>query len=279
MSRGPSNYIQLPSDFKRRLGYFNGLIHGIATSNVDIDTSNVVKTIWPIEGIITKAEIEQDLFVSSTDSGDVGQIISVTGLNQKRGIVDGLGVLAGQDQSVILNTSFSASEKMLRVNRAILVGAVSEFIAGDHNGTIYIAEADSLSSGVPDTLSKIRLVIPAKANTSTSGYFTVPSGFVCQIEHGFIIPASNKPIDISIELTSYVGNVPVTYRLPIARQITALFSLPRYLDHGLLTEGTDVEFRISSQDVNACAFFYFTYSFIPKDSQSLYPDSLFGLFD
>lgn len=261
-----------------RLGSFAHQTSDMMACEATIDVIGQEKTMWSIPGNMIYAENEAEVFLSSTDANDVGLKFKINGLNQQRKPVTGFSISNGHAQSIILDSTFTNSVPMLRINTVELQGTTSDLIPGVHNGLLYFAESDTTVAGVPITQSKIKIIAKPRHSVVSAGFFTVPADHIMQLEDMVMQPAANKPIDVILRNTTFKHNVPVTRVLEMSSRITQAISLPQYFEHTPFFEGDDVEFRFNSLDNNAQAIMCVSYVLIHKDSQLRFPKDSFGIF-
>lgn len=136
------------------------------------------ESVWALGGIQNYSNVATEMFLSSSSALDVGQLIAVTGLNADKALESRVIVTNGQ-------TAVTTGE-WYRVLQARNLG----FFAsqnGDLNGSLYIAEADTLVGGVPSTTSLIRCAIlydtaaGRSPNVGLVAGFTAPAGFFAVI--------------------------------------------------------------------------------------------------
>lgn len=217
----------------------------IISGNPNIGNLNS-ETIWDYGGNLVYLTADTTLFVSSDNAADVGVTVLVQGLNDQYERITATAVLNGQTQ-VALNIP------MFRVFTIFVIGTQSPL------GIVYLAEADTLTGGEPDTPAKVKGTIPlatnsvgtvidsgtefASDNFSHLGLYTVPAGMVLRTNDIFVGCAKNDNVKIggrirvgptSVWLNRnptlvYQGNARVQFILPL--------NLP---------EQTDLEFRAVS---------------------------------
>lgn len=156
--------------------------------NPDVDSSSE-ESIWPFGGLQNYLASATELFMSSSDATDTGQAILVTGIDEDFNLVSRTYVTDGQ-------TAVSVGI-WYRVIQTRNIGFVVTD-GGKLNGTLYIAESDTLVSGVPTTNSKVMHTIWFNTDSNRSpnvGYaagFTVPTGHFALIRKiQFAAPNSN----------------------------------------------------------------------------------------
>lgn len=138
----------------------------------------VEESVWAIGGIQNYSNVLTEMFISSSSALDVAQLIVITGINEDRAL-ESRTVLSNGQTAVSVGTW----HRVLQARNLGFPAAQN----GDLNGTLYVAEADTLVAGVPSTTSLIRCVIPfdaaavRSANVGLVAGFTVPDGFFAVI--------------------------------------------------------------------------------------------------
>ena len=168
--------------------YFNnvalGLISGRAFAivlgrNQNMQISVGTQTLWDGGGNYEYLSADTALFISSSSASDTAVNVTITGLDDTYTEIVRTVVVGGQTQVAITGDMF-------RVLVALVTGSVTPI------GTLYVAEADTLTAGVPDTATKIKAIIPlgitadagtiyASDNISHNSLFTVPANKTCLI--------------------------------------------------------------------------------------------------
>jgi len=110
------------------------------------------------------------LFISSTSASDVGNLLFIDMLDANYGRVLVFGFTNGQSQVAI------SGGPHIHVQQAFNLGSTP--LQGD----IYIAESDDLTGGVPDTVSKRKLIIKQGNEVSQGGRYIVPDGKLATFE-------------------------------------------------------------------------------------------------
>ena len=191
-----------PADFLYEIG--DGNIPGkesnfiIASSNKVMSTES--STVWDVGGNYEYLTANTQLYVSSTSTLDVGNLIVSPGLDDAYVMATAIAFTNGQEQVPM-------SIELFRVFVS-LVGNEPGLV-----GDVYIAEADTLTGGVPDTPSKIKNMIPRSTNAqgaiidggtvdfdsdniSHLGLYTVPAGYTMKVID--IYPGTVKNDDLKI---------------------------------------------------------------------------------
>lgn len=106
-------------------------------------------------------EVTSTVYMSSTSASDTGILMAAVGLNGDDDEQTGVATLNGQSQVAITGTWF-------RIFLGINISST------ELQGDIYIAEADDLTNGVPDDLTKVLAKIDVGKNASQNGSYTVP---------------------------------------------------------------------------------------------------------
>jgi len=138
----------------------------VSGKNPDVGVSGV-EDIWDLGGTYTFMTSAAALFVSSSDDND-DQLIFVRGLDADLNAQTSTVTLDGQTQVEI-----GSSLTWLRVNDGFNLSGTR------HAGTVYIAETDTLTGGVPDTSTKIKSALLTVNQRTQNGFFTVPNGVDC----------------------------------------------------------------------------------------------------
>lgn len=134
--------------------------------NDDIDTGSDPEEIWTYGGTYTYNNIPSVQYISSDDATDLGQIITVEGLDENYEELSLTVVLNGQNQ-----TQIGTGETFVRVYRAFNSGP-TEF-AG--NLLIYDDTNGGVIGGVPTVTSSIKAEIRAIDQQTYMGLWTVPA--------------------------------------------------------------------------------------------------------
>ncbi len=136
--------------------------------------STTEEDIWAYGGTETLPSSGVAMFCSCTDNvNGVGQTILVNGLDENWDIQTGFSVLTGQTAAPITD-SFGNSLLWTRIHRAYQASS-----APDPMGTVYIAESDTLSGGVPTTPSRVhaQILFTNAAQQTEKAMYTVPRGY------------------------------------------------------------------------------------------------------
>ncbi len=133
----------------------------ILAFNPDVDIASE-ETIWAQGGTYTYLTANTELFVSSTSASDTNVVLRIEGMTDDFVVKnDTITFTNGQAQQSIGN--------YFRIFKATVVGGSVPA------GIIYIAETDTLTAGVPNTVSKIKAKMVLGANITQLGLFTVPA--------------------------------------------------------------------------------------------------------
>lgn len=133
-------------------------------ANPDIDTA-AAEYIWQQGGTETFMSTAQTLYVSSTNGAD-DQDIYISGLDGNFDVQNATVTLNGTAQTAVSGT-------WLRVHRAYNNEATNDPFAG----SVYIAESDTTTAGVPDTASKIHAKLLPTAQQTQKAIYTIPNGY------------------------------------------------------------------------------------------------------
>lgn len=150
--------------------------------NEDVDAGDF-EDVWDYGGKYVFLSSDTQLYASSTSTNDTQPIYmqDIHGDFELRYQL--LPALNGQNQVAFPYPS-------LRVNEAFTFGSVAT------EGDIYIAEADSLTGGIPDTPSKIKAVIRQINQKTHMAVYTVPRNYVAFFNN--IYTSINKGKDASL---------------------------------------------------------------------------------
>ena len=134
--------------------------------NDDIDTGSDPEEIWTYGGTYTYNNTPSVQYISSDNAADLGQIITVQGLDENYEELSLTVVLNGQNQ-----TQIGTGETFVRVYRAFNSGptefAGNLLIYDDTNGGVVL--------GVPTVTSSIKAEIRAIDQQTYMGLWTVPA--------------------------------------------------------------------------------------------------------
>jgi len=141
-------------------GYAPALLLG---QRIDQSIAEGKKTIWDHDDSIVFLSAGTDLFASSSSASDTAPVFLIAcGLDDDFRVKSTTTALTGQTQVPIGNF------RVVQNATIVIQGAI---------GDVYIAEADTLTAGVPDTSAKVQSKILAGKNITHNGFFTVPAGF------------------------------------------------------------------------------------------------------
>lgn len=139
-------------------GHATGTIFG---RNTDIDPA-AEELIWDYGGMETYLTADTELFLSSDNVGDTNVGIFIWGMTDDYVFKQEVHIhTAGQSQHSVGN--------YFRVFRMVIVSGDAPL------GNIYIAEADTLTGGVPDTASKVHIFMAQGTNITHKASGTVPA--------------------------------------------------------------------------------------------------------
>jgi len=156
--------------------------------NPEIDTTSDPEDVWAQGGTYTYLSTAQTLYVSSSDSGD-DQTITIEGLDANWDRQTVTVSLNGTAQAAISGT-------WIRINKAY--NSDSTTYAGD----VYIAETDTLTSGVPDTASKIKAKMTSTSQQTQLSHYSIPRNYTGYMFHwwGDLLGNSNADVDIELQV-------------------------------------------------------------------------------
>ena len=128
--------------------------------NESIDLATDPEDVWPGGGLYPFLSSAATLYISSSSGSDT-EPITLEGLDDLWDAQTKTTTLIGQSQTPIAGT-------WIRANRAYSVDGTPLV------GTVYIAESDTLTGGVPDTPSKIKAIIPIGHEQTEQVVFSSP---------------------------------------------------------------------------------------------------------
>lgn len=210
-------------------GFIVGIIPSLGSTNTE--------TVWDVGGNYVYLTADTTLYASSSSASDTAVTVLVTGLDDNFIEISRVVTVAGQSQTAL-------SGDMFRVHAALVIGSTTPV------GDIYIAETDTLTSGVPDTISKVKAKIPlsgiagdpaefASDNFSHSGFYTVPAGKTFHFIYLTASTAKNQDVVIG-------GRVRVDGGVWFNRSPTPIYqsaAVQEFQTRLPLAEKTDLEFR------------------------------------
>lgn len=143
--------------------------------NSDVD-AGTEETVWQYGGIYTYLTAATELFVSCSDVADTGQTMQITGLKSptSKNVDTELSYSTNGRTAVSIGTWYRIFGIRVLLPTALL-------------GSLYCATSDTLTAGVPNTPSKVKLAILYNAtagrspNTANHAGFTPPPEFFAVI--------------------------------------------------------------------------------------------------
>jgi hypothetical protein len=157
----------------------------------------VEETIWDNCCQYVYLTADTTLYASSSNASDTAVTLAITGLDDTYTPVTRTVTLNGQNQVAL-------SGDMFRIFQVVVTGSVEPL------GDVYIAEADTLTLGVPNTVSKIKSKILIGRNVTQNGFYTVPAGETAYLIR--IVYIAAKGVDVSFAAkVKLLGGVFFTY--------------------------------------------------------------------
>jgi hypothetical protein len=157
--------------------------------------------IWLVGGQETLLTAGATMYASCTDNTNgVGQVLSVSGLDENWELQEGLVTLTGYTQAAITKLDGSAAS-WTRIHRAFQIS-----VTPDPVGDVYFAESDTMSLGVPQTTTKIHGFIDFTdaAQQTEKAMYTIPVGYVGFVTQAYAGVAasggSNRSVDVFFEI-------------------------------------------------------------------------------
>lgn len=195
---------------------------------------------WSLGGDYNHVSDVSNLYVSSSDVLDVGNIIHVFGLNENFELQEEFLILNGQ-------TAVVSTKKWWRVHRAHVDGDTA-FV-----GNVYVSSTNSLTAGVP-SVNDTFAIIPIGVGQTLMSLCTVPrecTAWLVSI-NGSMLPKNSAAAWCTLALlTRELGKVWRT------RGVVGIASggnsgFFRHYEKGIkLEEGTDVRLRIIDPSTSA----------------------------
>lgn len=238
-------------------GVQNGFIVG---ANPSIGTANT-ESITDMGGNYVYLTANTQLYISSSSASDTDVDVLLSGLDDDHNPIALTVNTNGHTQEAFsLATSY-------RIFSVVVTGSISPV------GDLYIAEADTLTLGVPDTETKVKAKIPlntmagepaefASDNISHLGLYTVPAG---KTFYGLNVNAfTEKNIDVM-----FSGRVRLFGGVWLNRSPSPIYqaNVEQPFENRLsLPEKTDLEFRAVAG--NPGSKFQFQFQFILVDNDS-----------
>lgn len=166
--------------------------------------------IWVVGGKETLPTSPVAMFASCESAGATTQVLSVRGLGPKWTTQYGKVTLNGQSQAAITDMQGGATT-WTRIDRAYQTSA-----APDPGAAVHIAQADTLTLGVPNTLAlrHMQISFVESAQQSEKCLYTIPSGKVGYITafQAHMLQGSTGPardVDISLEIQELAAGASV----------------------------------------------------------------------
>ena len=201
------------------------------------------ETLWDQGGDLTYLTANTQLYISSSSAADTTVQVRVEDMTDDHNRITYTVTTNGQSQVILPGLSFRTAQCL------VLLG--SDTPVGD----LYIAEADTLTGGVPDTASKIKSKIAlspfdsgqfASTNITHNGFYTVPAG---KKLHSLIyLGTTAKGCDISVDLRVRAnGGAWLSIFMNWAYQSVVPIEL---INKGSIGAKSDIELRVKSGNVD-----------------------------
>ncbi|MCP4493133.1 MAG: hypothetical protein GY820_38415 [Gammaproteobacteria bacterium] len=151
------------------LGESYGLING---HNPDIDPA-AEESIWGFGGIYSYLSADTELFLSSSSASDTNVVVTITGLTDDYAVkTDEITFTSGQAQQT--------AGDWFRITKMTILSGTAPI------GDLYLAESDTVTAGVPDTISKVQDYMAAGINTTRRALYTVPVNHTLYFAHLYL---------------------------------------------------------------------------------------------
>ena len=136
--------------------------------NDDIDTTTNPEDVWTYGGLYTYNNTPSIQYISSDNPADLGQVITVEGLDENYNQLSVDVILNGQNQ-----TQIGTGETFVRVFRAFNAGP-TQFVG---NVLIYDDTNGGVVGGIPTVLTSIKAEVRADDQQTYMALYTVPAGY------------------------------------------------------------------------------------------------------
>jgi hypothetical protein len=198
----------------------------IVAANATVGTTETL--IWDHNtNIYTYLTEGTTLYVSSTHASDTNIDLMITGLDENWNRTTQFVNTNAQNQAAIPGL-------FRRVFGASVVGSTAP------QGSIYIAEADTLTAGVPNTDTKIKSLILLGLNTTHNGLYTVPAGHTTS-------PTVNRGSTKKLEDVTVIPCVRlfggVFWKVSFFHMFQSNYEFDFTADGAIFPEKTDLELR------------------------------------
>lgn len=155
----------LDRDAQLPTGGLNGVLPAVFTGERYNAPINNEVTIWtgPTDlYTFTDETTDTITHISSSDAGDTGIPVAISGIDPNWDLYNQVAVLNGQSKTAL-------TQPLIRVNavRALQQAA----------GNIYVYEDDTVTNGVPDTLSKVKGYVDPEINVMSAAIYSVPRNY------------------------------------------------------------------------------------------------------
>ena len=140
-------------------------------------------------------EVATQFYISSSSASDTSITYLISGVDSDWNEATATVTVNGQSQVAISNAN------MMHVNTMQGISANSSV------GTIYLAESDTLTNGVPDTAGKIQLQIgftgSQNNNITRALFYSVPAGYTSYLQMARVFTGKNKDADIFFHIKPF----------------------------------------------------------------------------
>lgn len=201
--------------------------------------TGVTENFWSQGGLLTYLTEDTQLYVSSTSSSDVGQILVAGGVDEDYNPVNAIVITNGQNQAPL-------SALMYRVEFLANISAAG----GDNIGDLYLAESDTLTAGVPDTTSKIKIKMLAGNNLEQVASYSCPAGKQAYIHQVSGSVGKSKDATVSFRARQFGSVWARAFPFEIFQASFNFFSKAGFS----ITEKTDLDFVVNTRDTDTPTF-------------------------
>lgn len=169
--------------------------------NDDIDTGTDPEDVWTYGGLYTYNNTPSIQYISSDNPADLGQVITVQGLDENYNQLSVDVILNGQNQ-----TQIGTGETFVRVFRAFTAGPTT--FAG--NVLIYDNTNGGVVGGIPTVSTSVKAEVRASDQQTYMALYTVPAGYTAFFMGGAIsittVASAGKSAQVEL-LTRNFGGV------------------------------------------------------------------------
>lgn len=218
--------------------------HNLAISDLPTDLWEGSAGLYPFQDNAVK------LYVSSSEASDVGIPLLLEGLDENGFIQQKVVILNGQTQ-VEIDGMWYRQYRALNADSGVLFA-----------GHVYVAEQDSLTGGVPDTASKIKVHIEPEFQQTQMVIYTTPVDYEAKMSTVFVSLVPKTTATAYAKLGMYMrvkgGGWKNQAYMGLITSGTSAIQLNMIEEAGVIAPLTDIVIRamdLSANDSEITAFF------------------------